>query len=80
MINWKKVIMQHTDLKGVGDVLLDDDGKVTVDGVAAPDALVDMDKMRIDLTGNGVYDIDLSPPEEVEVIEITGQIMPGPHS
>ena len=58
--------LRHTDRLGVGDVIVEDDGSVSVDGVAQADALVFDDNgiLRVDLDGDGTF--EANPPEAWE--------------
>ena len=58
--------LRHTDRLGVGDVIVEDDGSVSVDGVAQTDALVFDDNgiLRVDLHADGTF--EANPPEAWE--------------
>lgn len=67
------VILQHTDVAGVGDVLLYDDNSVTVNGVAAGAAVVTeyQGLKRIALDGDS--NLHVNPQPEFGRIRITRQ-------
>ena len=60
--------LQHTDLLGVGDIIVYEDGSVMCNGAPMPDAVVhenaDGDIDGISLTDPAVWDVDLRPSLE----------------